>query len=162
MNMVIFLIFLIAVACLIGYDRHKRLCVEISAKRKIEFYRQAKGLLESGSLNERQKDRVFKWADTIGKRKYAWQALMAIHFVCHEMRTGVMPRAEPEQTADFTSEMRRLFSYWLMAQIYSMPSMMLYAFSCLAYIETDHETERSAQIEVSREVFGREPMPIAA
>ncbi len=160
MSMLPLFCFVVIVVMLLWFS-HKRLCVEISSKNKIEFYNKARELLKEGSLNHLQKEKVFKWADTLENKRYAWLFLMSVSDVCADIKKGKQPNIDEKQRINYTEDMARLFVYWMGAQMYSVPLMSWYASARIAYIFSDEQKKVSAQIEVNRDVFKNDMLAVA-
>ncbi len=161
-NFIIIVVFLMLVFMLNAWFKHKRGCIEISAKNRIEFFKHAKEMLAVGGLSEGQKEKIFKWADTIESKKHAYSMVRAITELHREIKQGIYPKADQEQRAEFTDELAKLFTHWMIAQIYSVPILSPFVWQSLMYIISAKQSDSSVDIEVNRDVFKQDMYCAAA
>lgn len=162
MSALFIVFFALTVAGMILWFRHKQICAEIRAKSKITFYHQARKMLRDSDLNSDQKEKIYKWADTLESRRYAWCFFKTLGEVCSSIKKGKRLQIDKKQKEDYTEDMVKLFTHWMTAQAYALPVMSWYMPVCISYISSDDREKVPAQIEVNRDVFKDDMCMMAA
>ena len=158
-------IIIAAILCAYCIDRwfnHVALCADVSAKNKVSFFEQAEVLLLDGGLNNIQKEKIYKWADTIESKSHANYLFMAIIEIYSEIKSGRNSTMELEQEENYTDDMARLFTFWMFAQAYSIPLVSRSTMTMLDYIVTAKRSDKSIDIEVNKDLFRQDEMICAA